>query len=94
MSLRHAVNRTTTPAQEMQMLDEMDKRIKTLEEEVALLNTKANVIMLVCLQQRKEIHAMTALLEELVVAVPLGGKDDMMASLARDIQKARSSSLN
>jgi hypothetical protein len=77
------------------MLDEMDKRIKSLEAEVALLNIKARALLMVCMQQSKELTAVTTLLEELTVAAVTDNKpDDMMASLASEIQRARKSPLN
>ena len=75
------------------MLDEMDKRIKALEEEVKLLNTKATALLAVCLQQGFELHAIMTVLEEMSVSLP-DAEDNMMASLANEIEKARKYTLN
>ena len=75
------------------MSDETDSRLTALEEDMKLLNRKAHSLLALCLQQRERLNEMAVVLEDVLV-VTEHKPDDMMASLAFEIQKSMKSPLN
>jgi hypothetical protein len=75
------------------MSGETDNRLTVLEEDMKLLNRKMHSLLALCLQQGAHMQEMAKALEEVLVVTD-NKPDDMMASLASEIQRARKSPLN
>jgi hypothetical protein len=79
------------------MSDETDNRLTVLEEDMKLLNRKMHSLLALCLQQGAHMQEMAKALEEALkeaLVVADNKPDDMMASLASEIQRAMKSPLN